>query len=119
MIKNFFNTKVLIGIPWNTPFRLISQRIENLVHHYFHANSPKRFLWQERTWLSKILEGYFTNLIELFWDKKRILEVYLNGFKCGECVFGYEKASQIYFKRSSLFLSPFEFAGMAAILPNP
>ncbi|MBC8284097.1 MAG: monofunctional biosynthetic peptidoglycan transglycosylase [Nitrospinae bacterium] len=77
------------------------------------------FLWQERTWLRKILEGYFTTLIELFWDKKRILEVYLNVIEWGEGVFGCEKASQLYFKHSSLLLSPVESAWMAAILPSP
>ena len=77
------------------------------------------FLWQKRTWLRKILEGYFTTLIELFWDKKRILEVYLNVIEWGEGIFGCEKASQIYFKHSPSLLSPVESAWMAAILPNP
>jgi monofunctional glycosyltransferase len=77
------------------------------------------FLWQKRTWLRKILEGYFTTLIELFWDKRRILEVYLNVIEWGEGVFGCEKAAQKYFKRSSSLLSPVESAWMAAVLPNP
>jgi monofunctional biosynthetic peptidoglycan transglycosylase len=77
------------------------------------------FLWQERTWLRKILEGYFTTLIEFFWDKRRILEVYLNVIEWGEGIFGCEKASQLYFKHSSLFLTPVESAWLAAILPNP
>ncbi len=77
------------------------------------------FLWQNRTWSRKILEGYFTILIELFWNKRRILEVYLNVIEWGEGVYGCEKASQLYFKRSSLNLSPVESAWMAAVLPNP
>ena len=77
------------------------------------------FLWQERTWLRKILEGYFTTLIELCWNKRRILEVYLNVIEWGEGIFGCEKASQLYFKHSSLLLTPVESAWMAAILPNP
>jgi monofunctional glycosyltransferase len=77
------------------------------------------FLWQKRTWLRKILEGYFTTLIEIFWDKRRILEVYLNVIEWGEGVFGCEKAAQKYFKRSSYLLSPVESAWMAAVLPNP
>jgi monofunctional glycosyltransferase len=77
------------------------------------------FLWQKRTWLRKILEGYFTTLIEFFWDKRRILEVYLNVIEWGEGVFGCEKAAQKYFKRSSSLLSPVESAWMAAVLPNP
>ena len=77
------------------------------------------FLWQKRTWLRKILEGYFTTLIELFWDKKRILEVYLNVIEWGEGVFGCNQASLLYFKRSPSRLSPVESAWMAAILPSP
>ena len=77
------------------------------------------FLWQKRTWLRKILEGYFTTLIEIFWDKRRILEVYLNVIEWGEGIFGCEKAAQKYFKRSPFLLSPVESAWMAAVLPNP
>ena len=77
------------------------------------------FLWQDRTWFRKILEGYFTTLIELSWDKRRILEVYLNIVEWGEGVFGCEEASQLYFKHSSLLLTPVESAWLAAILPNP
>jgi monofunctional glycosyltransferase len=77
------------------------------------------FLWQKRTWLRKILEGYFTTLIEFFWDKRRILEVYLNVIEWGEGIFGCEKAAQKYFKHSSSLLSPVESAWLAAVLPNP
>ena len=77
------------------------------------------FLWQERTWLRKILEGYFTTLIEVCWDKRRIFEVYLNVIEWGEGIFGCEKASQSYFKHSSFLLTPVESAWMAEILPKP
>jgi monofunctional glycosyltransferase len=77
------------------------------------------FLWQKRTWLRKILEGYFTTLIEFFWDKRRILEVYLNVIEWGEGIFGCGKAAQKYFKRTPSLLSPVESAWMAAVLPNP
>ena len=77
------------------------------------------FLWQERTWLRKILEAYFTFLIEVFWGKDRILEVYLNVIEWGDGVFGCTDAAQTYFKRSPKKVSPIESAGMAAILPNP
>jgi len=36
------------------------------------------FLWPDRNWLRKIAEAYYTVLIEILWDKKRILEIYLN-----------------------------------------
>lgn len=77
------------------------------------------FLWQERTWLRKTLEAYFTFLIEVFWGKDRILEVYFNVIEWGDGVFGCADAAQVYFKHSPKKLSPIEAAGMAAVLPNP
>ena len=36
------------------------------------------FLWNGRNWIRKGFEVYFTLLIETFWSKQRIMEVYLN-----------------------------------------
>ena len=36
------------------------------------------FLWPSSSWIRKGFEVYFTVLIELMWDKERIMEVYLN-----------------------------------------
>ncbi len=77
------------------------------------------FLWQTRTWFRKLLESYFTVLIEFFWSKQRILEVYLNVIEWGDGVFGCEQAAQTYFQHSSRLLSPVESAWMAAVLPSP
>ena len=77
------------------------------------------FLWQTRTWLRKLLESYFTVLIEFFWSKQRILEVYLNVIEWGDGIFGCEQAAQTYFQHSSKILSPVESAWMAAVLPRP
>ena len=77
------------------------------------------FLWQTRTWFRKLLESYFTILIEFFWSKQRILEVYLNVIEWGDGLYGCEKAAQKYFQRSSKILTPVESAWMAAVLPSP
>lgn len=77
------------------------------------------FLWQKRNWLRKGLEAYFTFLIEAFWSKERILEVYLNVIEWGDGVFGCESASRKYFKHSSRWITKRDAAWMAAILPNP
>lgn len=77
------------------------------------------FLWQKRNWLRKGLEAYFTFLIEAFWSKQRILEVYLNVIEWGDGVFGCEDASRKYFKHSARWITKREAAWMAAILPNP
>jgi monofunctional biosynthetic peptidoglycan transglycosylase len=77
------------------------------------------FLWQGRSKFRKVLEGYFTFMIEKIWGKKRILEVYLNVIEMGEGIFGIERAANIYFNKSAKNLTPREAAIIAAVLPNP
>ena len=77
------------------------------------------FLWPQRSWLRKGLETYFTVLIETFWSKKRILEVYLNVIEMGQGVYGAEAAAQYYFHKSAKSLSRKEAALIIAILPSP
>lgn len=77
------------------------------------------FLYPSRTYLRKGLEVYFTVLMEMLWDKKRILEVYLNVIELGPGVYGAEAASQYYWKRPATKISVGEAQLFAAILPNP
>lgn len=77
------------------------------------------FLWPSRSWIRKGLEAYFTVLIELFWPKERILEVYLNVIELGPGVYGVEAAANKYFKKSAKKLNTHEASLMAAVLPNP
>jgi monofunctional glycosyltransferase len=77
------------------------------------------FLTQSRTYIRKAFEVYFTFLIEIFWSKKRIMEVYLNEIEMGNGIYGVEAASQYYFKKPAAKLSNSEAAAIAAILPNP
>lgn len=77
------------------------------------------FLWPDASWLRKGLEAGFTVLIELFWPKRRIMEVYLNIAEMGEGLFGAEAAAQRYFGRSAAALTLTQSARIAAALPNP
>ncbi len=77
------------------------------------------FLWPNRSWARKALEVYFTILIEFFWSKERILEVYLNVIEFGKGIYGVEAASKIYFNKSAKDLTQYESALLAAVLPNP
>lgn len=77
------------------------------------------FLWPGRNFVRKGLEAYFTVLIELFWSKERILEVYLNVIEMGDGLYGAEAAAQRYFKKPASKLTRQEAALIAAILPNP
>jgi monofunctional biosynthetic peptidoglycan transglycosylase len=77
------------------------------------------FLWQGRSYLRKGLELWFTLLIEVFWSKERIMEVYLNSIEMGNGIYGAEAASQHWFHKSAKKLTKDESAAIAAILPNP
>jgi monofunctional glycosyltransferase len=77
------------------------------------------FLWQGRSWIRKGLEVYFTFMIEVFWGKKRIMEMYLNVIEMGDGIFGIEMASQLYFNKPAKSLTKQEAAMIAACLPSP
>ena len=77
------------------------------------------FLWPSRTWVRKGLECYFTVLIELFWPKKRIMEVYLNVAETGNGIYGVEAASKHYYQKSANKLTQEQAALIAASLPAP
>lgn len=77
------------------------------------------FLWQERSWLRKAMEGVLTPVVELVWSKRRILEVYLNVAEFDEGVFGVQAAAQHYFGVDAKKLTPTQAARLAAVLPNP
>lgn len=77
------------------------------------------FLWPRRSWLRKGLEAYFTVLIEFFWTKERIMEVYLNVIETGEGIYGVQAASEIYFDKPASKLSKSQAALIAVCLPNP
>jgi len=80
------------------------------------------FLWQGSgwdRWARKGLEVWFTFLIETLWDKRRIMEVYLNVAETGIGTYGVEAGAQRYFHKSAARLSRNEAARMAAALPSP
>ncbi len=77
------------------------------------------FLWQGRSWTRKALEAGLTPVVEAFWTKRRILEVYLNVAELGEGVFGVEAAARHWFGVPASDLTEVQAARLAAILPSP
>ena len=77
------------------------------------------FLWPSRSVLRKGLEIPMALTLDLFWDKRRILEAYLNIAEWGDGVFGAEAAARHYFGKAAAALSPAEAALLASALPNP
>ncbi|WP_119839551.1 monofunctional biosynthetic peptidoglycan transglycosylase [Pseudooceanicola algae] len=77
------------------------------------------YLWHGRTYTRKAMETVLTPVVEAFWSKRRVLEVYLNIAEFDEGVFGVEAAGQHYFGVDAADLSARQAALMAAILPSP
>ena len=77
------------------------------------------FLWPGHSLVRKGLEAYFTVLIELFWSKERILEVYLNSIEMGPNIYGTEAAAKQLFGKSAADLTKRQCALIAVSLPNP
>ena len=77
------------------------------------------FLWQQRSWLRKGLEAYFTFLIEKIWGKERIMEVYLNSIEMGRGIYGADAVARINFNTTPDRLTREQCAYIAVSLPNP
>ncbi|WP_081470363.1 monofunctional biosynthetic peptidoglycan transglycosylase [Photobacterium profundum] len=77
------------------------------------------YLFPAHSFIRKGVELYFSVLMELIWDKRRILEVYLNVIEFGPGLYGIEAASQNYFAVPASRLSAQQAAQLAAVLPNP
>ena len=77
------------------------------------------FLSPSRSYLRKAEEAIITVMIEALWDKRRILEVYLNVVEWGNGIFGCEAAAQRYYRIPAAQLGPAQAARLAVMLPNP
>jgi monofunctional biosynthetic peptidoglycan transglycosylase len=77
------------------------------------------FLSPERSYLRKGQELVITYMIEALWDKRRILEVYLNVAEWGDGVFGAEAAARHYYRTTASRLGVEESARLAVMLPRP
>lgn len=77
------------------------------------------FLSPSRSYFRKAEEAIITVMIEALWDKRRILEVYLNVVEWGNGIFGCEAAAQRYYRLPAAQLAPAQAARLAVMLPNP
>lgn len=77
------------------------------------------YLSPAQTFLRKGAEAGITVLIELFWPKERILEVYLNIAEFGPGIFGIGKAAGHFWGVSATELTPEMASRLAAVLPSP
>lgn len=77
------------------------------------------FLSPAQSFLRKGIEAGITILIELFWSKERILEIYLNIAEFGPGIYGVGLAAEEFWGINANSLTPDMSARLAAVLPNP
>jgi monofunctional biosynthetic peptidoglycan transglycosylase len=77
------------------------------------------FLSGRRSFLRKGEEALITVMIEKLWNKRRILEVYLNVVEWGERVYGAEAAARRYYRVPAAGLTDWQSARLAAMMPRP
>ncbi len=77
------------------------------------------YLWPSRSVVRKGIEFAMVPLMELVWDKRRIMEVYLNVVEFGPGVYGAHAAAQHHFGVSAAALSRRQATRLASVLPNP
>lgn len=109
------------------------EEIENAQReHQRHPKRPMRgastlsqqtaknlFLPPWHSFIRKGVEAYYTVLIEFFWSKQRILQMYANIAQLGPNQYGIEAAAEYHFHKHASQLSNGECARLAATLPNP
>lgn len=118
--QNFFNHQGFdfkaIGQAWQEHERGGKMRGASTISQQTAKNV---FLWPQQSWLRKGLEAYFTILIETFWSKQRIMEVYLNTIEMGNGIYGAEAVAIEHFGCHAIDLNQNQSAMIAASLPNP
>lgn len=101
----------LLARSWDEGFSTITMQLARNVF-------PER-ISREKTLVRKIKEGKVAREIERKFDKKKILELYLNQINLGNGSYGVETASQRYFGKSVRDLNIAEAATLAALPKAP
>jgi penicillin-binding protein 1A len=96
---------------WDEGFSTITMQLARNVF-------PER-ISREKTLVRKIKEGKVAREIEAKFDKKKILELYLNQINLGNGAYGVETAAQRYFGKSVRDLNIAEAATLAALPKAP
>jgi hypothetical protein len=77
------------------------------------------FLHRDKLLSRKVQEAFIVWWLEQHWDKRRILEMYLNVIEYGPAIYGIRNAALHYFGQIPLDLTPAQAAFFATILPSP
>ena len=77
------------------------------------------FLTMDKTWTRKISEAVYAARLEFHYNKKQILEGYLNTINFGHGAYGIESASQFYFGKNAKDLTLAEASLLMGIPKGP
>ena len=114
--SNFCNH---IGIDIKEIYKVVAKGEKRGASTITQQLAKNLFLWHGRSWLRKIIEMYYTFLIELIMPKRRILELYLNTIETSPLTFGVDRASEKYYKKPSNKLTKEQAIRIALTIPNP
>lgn len=77
------------------------------------------FLYPDRTWVRKYGESVITLVLETFFSKNQILELYLNTIELGPGVMGLVHGSQHHFTKELSRLTEEERMALVSLIVNP
>ncbi|MEO8580910.1 MAG: transglycosylase domain-containing protein, partial [Gemmatimonadales bacterium] len=106
------------GVILKSPIRGYSQGFSTITMQLARNVFPEK-ISREKSIIRKVKEAKVARAIEAKYDKKRILELYLNQIDLGHGAYGVETASQRYFGKSVRDLNLAEAATLAALPKAP
>ena len=108
-----------LGLDIKEIYKVITRKEKRGASTITQQLAKNLFLWSGRSWSRKVIELYFTFLIEIIIPKRRILEIYLNTVETSFLTFGVSQASEKYYKKPSNKLTKEQAIRIALTLPNP
>ncbi|HEY0527741.1 MAG TPA: PBP1A family penicillin-binding protein [Gemmatimonadaceae bacterium] len=107
-----------VGVVLRSPLHGYSQGFSTLTMQLARNVFPQQ-ISREKSIVRKLKEAKVARQIEAKYDKKKILELYLNQIDLGHGAYGVETASQRYFGKSVRDLNLAEAATLAALPKAP
>jgi penicillin-binding protein 1A len=106
------------GVILRSPIHGFSQGFSTITMQLARNVFPEK-ISREKSLIRKVKEAKVARAIEAKYDKKKILELYLNQIDLGHGAYGVETASQRYFGKSVRDLNLAEAATLAALPKAP
>ena len=108
-----------IGVDMKEIYKVIAKGESRGASTITQQLAKNLFLWSGRSWSRKMIELYFTFLLEIIVPKRRILEIYLKTVETSLLTYGVNQASKKYYKKPANKLTKEQAVRIALTLPNP